>query len=69
MKKINITSAALLIYLIVMSIMGWPGKHPGLSYTEYFCIIGASCVAIILLRILQIKRLKLRNKWKEGEKP
>ena len=26
MKKINITTAVLLIYLIVMSVIGWPGK-------------------------------------------
>ena len=27
MKKVNITTAVLLIYLIVMSIIGWPGKQ------------------------------------------
>lgn len=26
MKKVNITTAVLLIYLIVMSIIGWPGQ-------------------------------------------
>ena len=28
MKKINITTIALLVYLIVMSIIGWPGNNP-----------------------------------------
>ena len=28
MKKINITTIALLVYLIVMSIIGWPGNIP-----------------------------------------
>lgn len=35
MKKINITTIALLVYLIVMSIIGWPGNNPGNNYTEY----------------------------------
>ena len=30
MKKVNITTAVLLIYLIVMSIIGWPGKQADL---------------------------------------
>ena len=28
MKKINITTGVLVIYLIVMSVWGWPGKQP-----------------------------------------
>lgn len=56
MKKINITTIALLVYLIVMSIIGWPGNNPGNSYTEYFLMIGATLVIIILLRYLQVKR-------------
>ena len=36
MKKINITTIALLVYLIVMSIIGWPGNNSGNNYTEYF---------------------------------
>lgn len=34
MKKINITTIALLVYLIVMSIIGWPGNNPGTPYTS-----------------------------------
>ena len=63
MKKINITTIALLVYLIVMSIIGWPGNNPGNNYTEYFLMIGATLVIIILLRYLQVKRLRMRDKW------
>lgn len=62
MKKINITSIALLIYLIIMSIISWPGRNPHNSYTEYFIMIGATLFVIAVLRYLQIKRMKMRNK-------
>jgi len=68
MKKVNITSLALLVYLIIMSVLGWPGKaNASLSYTEYFAMIGATLVVIVLLRFLQIRRMKLRNKWNEEQ--
>jgi len=67
MKKVNITSIALLIYLIVMSVIGWPGGNSAnLTYTEYFCMIGATLLVIGLLRFAQIKRLKARDKWKDN---
>ncbi len=66
MKKVNIISIALLAYLIVMSVIGWPGGNSAnLTYTEYFCMIGATLVIIVLLRFVQIKRLKTREKWKD----
>ncbi|WP_280766961.1 hypothetical protein [Parabacteroides sp. PFB2-10] len=66
MKKVNITSLALVAYLIVMSVLGWPGRaNAPMDYTEYFCMIGATLVIIVLLRFLQIKRKKMRDKWKE----
>lgn len=66
MKKANITSLALLAYLIVMSVIGWPGKeNANLNYTEYFIMIGVTLVVIILLRFLQIKRAKIRENWKK----
>lgn len=65
MKKINITSLALLAYLIIMAVIGWPGgKKAVLNYTEYFCMIGATLLVILLLRYLQIRRMKIRDKWK-----
>ncbi|MDL2310328.1 hypothetical protein LJC39_04360 [Parabacteroides sp. OttesenSCG-928-B22] len=66
MKKVNITSLALVAYLIVMAVIGWPGRpNAPMDYTEYFCMIGLTLVIIALLRFLQIKRKKMRDKWKE----
>lgn len=62
MKKINITTAVLLIYLIVMSVVGWPGSKPNGNFVEYFCIMGLTVLVIILLRFVQIKRFKIREK-------
>ena len=45
MKKINITTIALLL------------------------MIGATLVIIILLRYLQVKRLRMRDKWNKDEDP
>ena len=68
MKKVNITTAVLLIYLIVMSISGWPGKQADPDYVQYFVVIAATVLVIGLLRFLQIKRLKIRDKMKDEKK-
>jgi hypothetical protein len=69
MKKVNMISGLLLIYLGVMAVIGWPGKKPEPDYLQYFVILGISLTAIFLLRFLQIRRIKLRKKWeKEKEK-
>jgi len=67
MKKINILTVALLIYLLVMSYIGWPGRNGKLNYTEYFAVIGGSAVLIFLLRFLRIRLLKMRNKHKDNQ--
>lgn len=69
MKKINITSIALLAYLVVMSVIGWPGRTVGakLTFGEYYCMIGATLIVIALLRVVQIRRLKAREKEKENK--
>ncbi len=64
MKKINITSGVLLVYLIVMSVIGWPGNKPDPDYTQYFLIIAISLGVISLLRFVQIKRFRTREKWR-----
>lgn len=69
MKKINITTIVLLAYLIVMSIIGWPGNNPENNYTEYFLTIGVTLATIIFLRYLQIKRLRMRDRWKKNNDP
>ena len=61
MKKVNITTAVLLIYLI------WPGKQADPDYVQYFGVIAATVLVIGLLRFLQIKRLKIRDKMKDGK--
>ncbi len=64
MKKINIATCVLVIYLIVMSIIGWPGNKPDPDYLQYFLIMGISLGVILILRFVQIKRFKAREKWK-----
>ena len=68
MKKVNITTAGLLIYLIVMSIIGWPGKQADPDYVQYFGVIAATVLVNGILRILQIKRLNIRDKINDGKK-
>ncbi|MDR1918579.1 MAG: hypothetical protein LBQ65_02900 [Tannerellaceae bacterium] len=68
MKKINIISGLLLVYLLVMSVIGWPGNKPEPDYSSYFLVMGLSLLAVLLLRFIQIRRLKSRKKWEE-EKP
>ena len=68
MKKINILTIALLAYLLIMSVIGWPGRNESLNYTEYFIVIGVSVVAIFLLRFLRIKIYNMRNKQKDEKK-
>ena len=68
MKKVNITTAVLLIYLIVMSIIGWPGKQADPDYVQYFGVIAATVLVIGLSRFLQIKRLKIRDKMKDEKR-
>jgi hypothetical protein len=67
MKKINIMTLALLVYLLIMSYIGWPGRNNSLDYTEYFIAIGVTVAVIFLLRFLRIRLLKMRNKQK-GDK-
>lgn len=68
MKRINITTFVLLIYLVAMSVIGWPGNHPDSSYLNYFGVMGATLVIIFLLRYVQIKRYRLRQKRREEKK-
>ena len=65
MKKINFTSLILIAYLVVMSVMGWPGNKSNPDYKSYFLIMGISVVAILLLRYVQIRRKKFRDQQKK----
>jgi hypothetical protein len=68
MKRINIITGALLVYLVMMSVFGWPGKKPDPDYLQYFLVLGVSLVTIIVLRFLQIHRHKMREKLKNDKK-
>jgi cytochrome c biogenesis protein CcdA len=67
MKKINMISGLLLVYLVVMSVIGWPGKQQDPDYVQYFIIMGLTLAIIILLRFVQIRRLKFREKQNKEE--
>ena len=70
MKRVNILTIALLAYLLVMSVIGWPGRNnSSISYTEYFIVIGVCVAAILFLRFLRIRLLKMRDKQKEDNSP
>lgn len=61
MKKINIITVLLLIYLAVMASLGWTRFSEAGEYMEYFGILGASLLAIVLLRFFLIKKKKFRE--------
>jgi Na+/melibiose symporter-like transporter len=67
MKKINIINGLLLAYLVVMSVVGWPGNQPDPDYKQYFLIMGITLAIILLLRYVQVRRLKMREKQKKEE--
>jgi len=72
MKKVNIITGLLLVYLVVMAVLGWPGKGvaKGIEpdFMRYFLTLAAALVVIFLLRWLQIRRLKFRESQKKDEK-
>ncbi|MDR0538856.1 MAG: hypothetical protein LBH04_12570 [Tannerellaceae bacterium] len=67
MKRINIMTGALLVYLLVMGVIGWPGGKAEPDYGHYSLIILATLAAIFLLRFVQVYRLKSREKRKKEE--
>jgi hypothetical protein len=48
-----------------MAVVGWPGRRAEPDYLQYFVVLGVSLTAIVLLRFLQIRRMKLRKKWED----
>ncbi len=67
MKKINITTIVLLVYLTVMAYIGRPANQETPDYAEYYGVIGLTLVIIGLLRYVQIRRFKIRQKSKEEQ--
>lgn len=68
MKRINITTGLLIIYLLVMSVLYWPGNNPSDGYLKYALVLGGTLFVIIVLRFIQIKRFRLRAKWRDENK-
>lgn len=69
MKKRNIITIILLIYLGIMAYIGWPNYIDEGRYWEYAGIIAGTLVAIFALRYVQGKKEKMRNYYKkESEK-
>lgn len=65
MKRINLTTFILVVYVIVMAVIGWPGDDPEKGYTEYALIIIVSLGIIGLLRYVQTKRFKNREEMRK----
>ena len=65
MKKRNIITIILLIYLGIMAYIGWPNYIDEGRYWEYAGIIAGTLVAIFALRYVQGKKDKMRNYYKE----
>lgn len=64
MKKINITTALLCIYIVIMGVLYWPGRNPLVDYQSYFIALGGTAFITVVLRLIQIRRLKIREQWK-----
>ena len=68
MKKRNIITIILLIYLGIMAYIGWPNYIDEGRYWEYAGIIAGTLVAIFALRYVQGKKEKMRNFIKKNQK-
>ncbi len=61
MKRYNLITGLLLIYLIAMAIYGWEKFSTEGKYLEYFGIIVVTLIIIFVLRIV----LKRKNRFRE----
>lgn len=67
MKRVNFTTGILLLYLAVIGFISWPGRRQDISYGEFFSVMGVTIALILLLRVVQVRRLKLREKRRKEE--
>ncbi len=66
MKRSTLIPSLLLIYLAIMSIIGWQGYSAGRITTfHYFGIIAITLVVIVLLHFSLKKREQQRNNHKD----
>lgn len=66
MKKSNLITIILLIYLGVMAYIGWPKFEAG-QYVEYFAIILVTLIVIFLLRVVLRKKERLKRERQQQQ--
>lgn len=68
MKKHIVIPLALLIYLIGIAYLTFPGRNPDLGYTQYYISLGVTLVVIIGV-YLAFKKKEDRAKKDKNKKP
>lgn len=66
LKKYNLISALLLVYTLVLAIFGWH-RFEG-EPTEFFGILAANIIVIVLLRYVLKRREKFREEMRKRDK-
>lgn len=67
MKKSNLITIILLIYLGVMAYIGWPKFIEAGQYIEYFAIILVTLIVIFLLRVVLCKKERLKRERQQQQ--
>lgn len=67
MKKSNLITIILLIYLGVMAYIGWPKFIEAGQYAEYFAIILVTLIVIFLLRVVLRKKERLKRERQQQQ--
>lgn len=57
----------LFIYLGVVGLITWPGRNPHIAWSDYFVMLGATAFVIVLLRFVQVQRLRGKEKTKNEQ--
>ncbi|MCH5328626.1 MAG: hypothetical protein J1E02_06365 [Coprobacter sp.] len=67
MKKSNLVTVVLLVYLAVMACIGWPHYIGEGRYGEYIGIIAITLIAIFALRYVQGKKERMRDRNRNND--
>lgn len=67
MKKSNLITIILLIYLGVMAYIGWPKFIEGRPIRRYFAIILVTLIVIFLLRVVLRKKERLKRERQQQQ--
>jgi len=68
MKRYLITPLALLIYLAFIAYFTYPGRTPGISYTQYYISIAVTIVIIAALAFFLKKKYKNKHNHSQSIK-